>query len=143
MPAQDNKALVRQYFEEVRNQHRREAADALFAADVAVHIDTPVGTDTVRGIRGIQEALAPYLAAFPDLRFTIADQLAEADRVMTRWQAQGTHQGPLLGHAATGRRVTFGGIDVFRVADGRITEGWTSYDRLVILQQIGAVPGPQ
>ncbi|MGN6811368.1 MAG: ester cyclase [Thermomicrobiales bacterium] len=143
MPAQGNKALVRQYFEEVRNQHRREAAGALFAADVAVHVDTPTGPETVHGILGIQETLAPYLAAFPDLQFTIADQLAEADRVMTRWQAVGTHQGPLMGHAATGRRVTFGGIDVFRVANGRITEGWTSYDRLVILQQIGAVSRPQ
>jgi predicted ester cyclase len=96
----------------------------------------------VRGIAAIRQTLQPYLIAFPDRRFTIEGQIAEADRVATRWTAQGTHQGPLMGHAATGRPVSFGGTDIFRIANGKIVEGWAHYDRFVILPQIGAVPAP-
>ncbi len=143
MSDQDGKALVRRYFEEIRNQRKRDVSSQIFADDVAVHVDTLQGPETYRGARAIHEALETYLAVFPDLRFTVEDELAEADRVMTRWRAQGTHRGDLMGHAATGRTVTFGGIDVYRIANGKIAEGWTSYDRLVILQQVGGAPTPR
>lgn len=142
MPEQDNKALIRRYFEEVRNLRHGGVASEIFAPDVVVHVDTPAGSEAIRGVSAIRQTLTAYLRAFPDLRFTIEDQLAEGDRVATRWQARGTHQGELMGVAATSKSVAFGGIDVYRVVGGKIAEGWTSYDRLVVLQQIGAAPIP-
>jgi steroid delta-isomerase-like uncharacterized protein len=140
MSDQDNKAIVRRYFEDVRNRRDVAAVNQIFSSDIVVYVDTPAGAEAVRGAEAIRQALQPYLVAFPDLRFTIEDQIAEGDRVATRWTARGTHRGPLMGHAATGRSVSFGGTDIFRLADGKIVEGWAHYDRLVILQQLGAAP---
>jgi steroid delta-isomerase-like uncharacterized protein len=142
MSDQDNKAIVQRYFEDVRNRQDAAVASQIFSTDVVIHVDTPQGSEAVRGIATIRQALQPYLVAFPDLRFTIEDQIAEGDRVATRWTARGTHQGTLMGHAATGKSVSFGGTDIFRIANGKIVEGWAHYDRLVILQQIGAVDQP-
>jgi len=142
MPEQENKALVRRYFEEVRNLRHSGIVSEIFAPDVIVHVDTPAGSEAIRGVSAIRQTLTAYLRAFPDLRFTIEDQLADGERVATRWQARGTHQGELMGVAATGKSIAFGGIDVYRVVDGKIAEVWTSYDRLVVLQQIGAAPMP-
>jgi steroid delta-isomerase-like uncharacterized protein len=142
MSDQDNKAIVQRYFEDVRNRRDAAVASQVFSPDVVIHVDTPQGSEDVRGIAAIRQALQPYLVAFPDLRFTIEDQIVEGDRVATRWTARGTHRGTLMGHAATGKSVFFGGTDIFRIANGKIVEGWAHYDRLVILQQIGAVDQP-
>lgn len=143
MSDQQNKAIVQRYFDDVRNQRNRASVSQIFADDVAIHVDTPWGDKIVRGIGPIHQALQAYLIAFPDLQFVIEDQIAEGDKVATHWRARGTHNGALLGHAPTGKQVLFGGTDIFRIANGRIAEGWTHYDRLVILQQIGAIPSPR
>ena len=141
MAEQDSKALIERYFREVRNGRNHDAARQLFADDVAVHVDTPTGQETVRGAAAIRETLKEYASGVSDLHFTVEDQIAEGDKVVVRWQAVGNHRGEMHGVQGTGKRITFGGIDIFRVANGKIAEGWTSYDRLSILQQIGAAPG--
>ena len=81
-----------------------------------------------------------YRAAFPDLRLTVEDQIADDDRVVTRWSAKGTQEGDLMGVPATGKQATVTGITIDRIVDGRIAESWTNWDTLGLLQQLGVVP---
>jgi predicted ester cyclase len=84
-----------------------------------------------------------YLDAIPDFRVTIEDLVAEGEKVAVRRTYEGTHRGgPLLGIPATGKRSQFGGISIFRLANGRIAEHWEQLDRLALMQQLGVVPAP-
>jgi predicted ester cyclase len=78
--------------------------------------------------------------AFPDLHFTIEDQIAEGDKVVNRVTARGTHLGDFRGIPPTGKQVTVAGITIDRIAGGKLVESWTSWDFLGILQQLGVVP---
>ena len=73
---------------------------------------------------------------------TIEDLFAEGDKVVLRFTFHGTHQGEFMGVAPTGKQVTMPGIDIFRIADGKIVELWGQEDVLGMMQQIGAIPGP-
>jgi steroid delta-isomerase-like uncharacterized protein len=86
--------------------------------------------------QGIQE----YRDAFPDLRMSFDEQIADGDRVVTRWTASGTHRGALQGIPATGRSARISGVFIHRLSDGIVTESWTSFDRLGLLQQLGVIP---
>jgi predicted ester cyclase len=79
--------------------------------------------------------------AFPDMKLTVEDQVAEGDKVVTRWRGEMTHTGELAGAAPTGRRVTITGITIDRLEDGQIVEAWRSMDTLGLLQGIGALGG--
>lgn len=78
--------------------------------------------------------------AFSDIEYTIDDQIAAGDKVVERWTVSGTHTGDWLGIPATGRRITFGGMDISRLQDGRMAEHWTQVDVLSLLQQMGVIP---
>ena len=80
--------------------------------------------------------------AFPDVHFTIEDQVAEADKVVTRWTWRGTHQGPFQGIPPTGKHVMVTGVGINRFANGKVVENWTNMDILGLLQQLGVVPAP-
>jgi predicted ester cyclase len=84
-----------------------------------------------------------YRDAFPDVLMSVEDQVAEGDKVVTRWIASGTHQGDMMGIAPTGNRVTVAGTSVERIVDGKIEETWDNYDALGMMQQIGAIPTPE
>ena len=83
-----------------------------------------------------------YRSAFPDMQLTIEDQIAEGDKVVTRWTARGTHQGELMGIPPTGKQATVTGITVGRVANGKFVESWSNFDALGMMQQLGVVPVP-
>jgi steroid delta-isomerase-like uncharacterized protein len=74
------------------------------------------------------------------VRLTIEDEIAEGDRVVTRWSARGTHEGEFFGIPATGKQATVTGVTIDRIIDGRIAESWTNWDTLGLLQQLGAIP---
>ncbi len=93
----------------------------------------------VRGQEGFEGLVSMYRSALPDLRIPIEDQIAEGDRVVTRWRARGTHQGELMGNAPTDNPATVTGILVDRISGGKIEEEWVDYDTLHLMQQIGAV----
>jgi predicted ester cyclase len=93
MSALDNKALIRRWVEALNNGTWAEAADALFTTTFVVH-DPMAGPRLAAGPQGMKDFQAPYFAAFPDVQFTMEDQIAEGDKVMTRWTARGTHRGP-------------------------------------------------
>jgi steroid delta-isomerase-like uncharacterized protein len=101
--------------------------------------DAAIPEDIV-GPERLKEVTGGYRAAFPDLNFTIEQQLGDGDLVATRWSARGTQDGELMGIPASGKQATVTGITIDRFEDGRIAESWTNWDTLGLLQQIGAIP---
>lgn len=111
------------------------AADGVFAADCTVHI-TGVA-QPIHGVAAWKEFVAGLLTAFPDLHFTIEDQLTDGPRVAIRWRATGTHQGPLGPVPPTGRSVTVEGLIIDHLEGGMVAERWEQWDQSVMLQQLG------
>jgi predicted ester cyclase len=124
-----NKALARRYFEELANERRLH---------IAAEILTP------EAVVPVQQLLTMLSTAFPDFYVTIEDQLAEGDKVVTRFTARGTHRGvwhsPLGPIEPTGKQFEHEGIRIFRIANGRLVETWGGADTLRQLQQLGIVP---
>jgi steroid delta-isomerase-like uncharacterized protein len=138
MSAESNKALSRRLLEEAFNDGNLDVIDELVATDFVNHdaaLPEPmIGPDAAKA------TIDGYRSAFPDLRLTIEEQIADDHGVATRWSARGTHQGDLMGMAPTGKEATVTGITIDRIVDGRIAESWTNWDTLGMLQQLGVVP---
>src|SRR5919199_977567 len=135
-----NKALVRRAIEEVWNRGNFAVVGELIASDFVAHMSLPIGE--IHGPEGVKRYFATLREAFPDLHFTIEDQIAEGDRAVTRWTARGTHTGEFRGVPPTGKQVRVTGININRVADGKVVEGWLHLDELGLLQQLGVQPRP-
>jgi predicted ester cyclase len=110
-------------------------ANSVFAADCVIHING--SPEPNLSVSGFTQMVAGLLAAFPDLRFTIEDQIVAGDKVTTRWTAQGTNSGALGPVAATGRNIRIGGIILDRVVGGKVVERWEQWDQMGMLQQLG------
>lgn len=136
MTSDEHKTIVRLYVDTVWNSRQLDRADEYVAADFIDHAATP---GQPPGLAGAKQKWAQYQAAVPDLRVSIEDMVAEGDKVAVRRNYQGTHQGPLFGVPPTGRVLRFGGISIFRLAAGKITEHWEIFDQLAILRQLGVV----
>jgi steroid delta-isomerase-like uncharacterized protein len=136
--SEQSKKIACRAFEEVQSQFSLALNDDLVVGDFIGH--TPFGE--IHGQEGAKQFFGALRGAFPDLHVTVEDQLAEGDRVATRWTARGTHQGRFQAMPATGRQMTMTGMTIFRIANGKIVEGWTNADTLGMLQQLGAVPAP-
>jgi steroid delta-isomerase-like uncharacterized protein len=137
MQIMDPKAIVRTYVEQVWNGGDLDAVDRLVAEDYRAH--DPVDAEPVRGREALKALVAGYRRSFPDLVNTIHDQIAEGDKVATRWSSTGTHQGPAFGLEATGRRRDVTGIMIIRLEDGLVAEEWHNWDTLGLLRQLGAL----
>ena len=110
-------------------------ADAAFAADCVVHI---TGTaDPVVGVAAWKAFVQAFLTAFPDIQFTMQDQVVNGNRVAMRWVAHGTHTGPLGPLPPTGRSISIDGLIMDRIEDGRVVERWEQFNQPVMLQQLG------
>jgi predicted ester cyclase len=135
-----NRLIGRRVLLELWGQGKLEVADELYAASYVDHVGKGPESGEVRGPQGIKQAVTLFRSAFPDLRYTIHEEMAERDLVWTRFSARGTQNGAFLGAAPTGRVVTYTGMDLNRIAHGRIIESWVNYDALALLQQMGLVP---
>jgi steroid delta-isomerase-like uncharacterized protein len=135
---EQSKAIMRHDLEDVFSSHDLAALDASFAEDYVYHA---MGRD-IRGVDGYRQAMAPLFSAFPDIRTTIVQMVAEGDRVAVLWQASGTHQGSFFGVEPTGKPIQIYGITIERIYDGLRREGWSCPDMMGLMQQIGAVPAP-
>jgi steroid delta-isomerase-like uncharacterized protein len=133
----DARELGRRWFEEVWNARRDESIDELLAPDSYGHVE---GGD-YRGPAGFREMQRVFLAALPDVRIEIEDILAEGDRAAVRWRATGTHSGDGFGFAATHKGIDVRGTTWLTARDGRITEGWDTWNLTGLLASLGA-PGP-
>jgi steroid delta-isomerase-like uncharacterized protein len=141
MPSQEerNKALVRHFVDEAQSRGNIAAVDQFMTPDFVDHSAVPGFPSTREGVKLLFGVL---WAAFPDLQATIYDQVAEADKVVTRKTLHGTHRGEFLGVPPTGKRVAIEVIDILCLADGKITDHWCQIDLLGLLQQFGVVPTP-
>jgi steroid delta-isomerase-like uncharacterized protein len=140
MSAEEHKALVRRFYDEVWNQGRLEVVDELNAPTFVERTPAPGLPPTKEGVKAL---VAMYRTAFPDTQFTVDDVLAEGDGVAVRWTARGTHQRELQGIPATNKQVTVTGMDLYRLDNGKIAEHWGTWDQLGLLQQLGAIPAPE
>ena len=135
----ENKAIMRRLIEEGFNRGNLEVYDELVAPDFVNH-SAPPGAPPTR--EGWKQGAAMFRAAFPDLHFHIEDEIAEGDLVVTRFTGHGTHQGELMGIPATDKDLTFSGINIARIAGGKIMESWEEFDKLGVMEQLGVVPAP-
>jgi steroid delta-isomerase-like uncharacterized protein len=131
------KALIRRALEEALNRGNLAIVDEVVAPNYVYH--EPAAGE-VKGRDGLKQMITMYRRAFPDLRMTIDEQIAEGDRVVTRWTCRGTHRGELMGIEPSGKQVTVTGMLISRLSAGKVAEEWESYDALGMLRQIGAVP---
>ena len=139
MSADDNRAVVRRFIDEVFNQGNLSVAEEVLSPDY-IHHDPATG-EAGSGIDGLEELVNYYRQAFPDFQVTVEDQIATEDRVVERWTGRGTHRGDLKGTAATGKSIQASGISIHRISGGKIAETWTIFDSASMLRQIGAIPG--
>ena len=137
MSTEENKAIVRRWFQEVLNDKRLDRADDHVAQDYVDHGPLP---GQAPGLGGAKRKWATYAAAFPDLRTWSEDMVAERDEVAVRWMAEGTQQGELLGIPPSGKQARFTGMSIFRLAEGKIAEQWEEWDTLDLMRQLGVMP---
>jgi steroid delta-isomerase-like uncharacterized protein len=138
MSAEENKALVRRYAEEVVNRRNLDLLDEIFAPEFVLYGADP---DQVSGVEDLKQFFVMLRSGFPDFQGTIEDLFAaEGDKVVLRFTFRGTHQGEFMGVGPTGKQVTMPGIDIFRIGDGKIVELWGQEDMLGMMQQLGAIP---
>ncbi len=138
---EDNKALVRRVIEEMEKRNW-PAFMELHAPDFVCH--APDSPEPVRR-EEFEQSIHSMYAAFPDMRQTIEDIIAEGDKVVIRVTWRATHKGEIqeMGIPATGKEVTVSVIIIFRIADGRIAEAWEEYDMMSVMQQIGVIPADE
>ena len=136
MSAEENKAVVRRYIEEVWNEHNQSVTDEVVAPDYLNHAAPP---EHPRGIAGAKQTLDWLMAAFPDTRFDIEGIMADGDMVAIRGTNSGTHEGEFAGIPPTGKHYAVEHMHWFRVADGKIAEHWVVRDDLGMRQQLGGV----
>jgi len=136
-----NKALVRQFFLAI-NEGNQAPLDEVIAPNYVNH-DPVLRPETQHGRDAWKQGEAEFFAAFRDFNITVEDMVAEGDKVASRFTWRGTHQGELMGIPATGKQITVSEILIHRIADGKIVEGWISYDALGMMQQLGAASMPR
>lgn len=133
MSATDGKAVARRFVEEVLGKGRFDIFDDLTAPEYRDH-NLPSGVTP-------QQSIGAFRAGFPDLQVTIDDQIAEGDKIVTRWTTRGTHTGSLFGIPPTGQGMVMTGISIYRIVEGKLVEGWVQSDQLGMMQQLGLAPG--
>ncbi len=142
MSAEENQAVARREIQELFNHTGNlDAADEIYAPDYVGH--DPTGAE-MRGVEGAKQYAAALRQAFPDLESTIEDQIAQGDKVVSRFSARGTHQGETEEFGpATGNRMEITGVTIVRFSGGKVAESWDHYDALGMMQQLGLVPEPE
>lgn len=136
MSIEENKRLVRRY-QEIYNSNNLDALLEVVSEDLLTPNILP---GIPSGVEGAKVAHQIMLAGFPDYQTTIEDLLAEGDKVAARIRMTGTHTGNFMGIPATGKQVSFTGIYIARIEDGKIVEHWGEEDSVSLLTQLGAMP---
>ena len=131
-----NKAVVRRIYEAF-SQNNLDVLDDLIASDFTDHNPNP---GQGPGLEGLKQFISSMHTVLYGLQNDVEDMVAEGDKIAARLRISGTHQGEFLGIAPTGKQVTFTGIDILRIAEGKVVEHWGNVDELGMLQQLGAIP---
>jgi predicted ester cyclase len=135
---EENKTIVRKFYK-MLELGDPGLADEVIAAGYISHNAVP---DPKIGIEGIKEMVTNLKNGLPDIEFNIGDQIAERNKVVTRYTIGGTHQGELFGIPATGKQVKWTVTATMTVANGKIQEAWLNWDQWGLMEQLGEVPQP-
>ncbi|MFX0073528.1 MAG: ester cyclase [Candidatus Hermodarchaeota archaeon] len=140
---EENKKIYERFLYELYNEGKLDVADEIMAEDYEYHDvifkDLPFHTS---GPAGIKQRVQLYKAGIPDLYFESVFMVAEGDKVVCYWKGKGTHTGRIFGIKGTGNKLDFKGIDILRIVDGKIVEGWDCSDFLTAFRQVGAIKLP-
>ena len=136
MSTEDNKAIIRRFFQEGPSKGNLAAAGELLSPNFSLHTPLPSSP----GIQGMKEIITDCRAAFEHLDVTVEDMVAEGDKVAARFTACGTHQGSFMNLPPTGKPITMTGIEIFRIEDGKIAELWGEANLLGLMVQLGIFP---
>ena len=141
MSTEQNKAIVRRWFDEVLSQGKADTIDEICVrcapSFVVIRgvVENPPG-----GLEGVKELVNMLRSAFPDLNATIEDQIAEDDKVVSRMTMRGTQRGEFMGIPPSGKQFEISGISVWLLHDGQLVQEWVSWDSLGMMQQLGVIP---
>jgi steroid delta-isomerase-like uncharacterized protein len=134
--ATENKEIARRFMEECWNQGDKNAIRDLIADNCRYH--DPV----FPGVENIEQHITSCRSAFPDLRFTIEDMIAERNEVVVHWTVRGTHKGPFLGMQPTNRPCTVSGTSISRIEGGKVVEHWADWNVMTLMEQLGVTAAP-
>jgi steroid delta-isomerase-like uncharacterized protein len=134
---QDNSAIVRRFVDEVINQGKMGSAEEFVWEDVVEQVPLP---GQGPGLEGLKDVLRGMRSAFPDIDFSIKEQVCEDDKVVSRFEWTGTHKAEFMGVPATGRQVRVWGVVIDRLEAGRIKDTRILMDALGLMMQLGALP---
>jgi len=138
--SEENKEKTRRLMEEAFGQGNLQIVEEVLDPDFVCY-DPNSEAGEVRGANNIKQEIEYFRQAIPDLTYTVVDQVAEGDKVVTRYMASGTHQDEFFGVAPTGNRIEMSGIQIDRFDEnGKIVEEWPEYDLLGAMRQMGAMP---
>jgi steroid delta-isomerase-like uncharacterized protein len=137
MSIQENKTIARSFIQ-VWGKGNLDIIDELAAPSLSVQY--PIMPQVVQGNKTFRKVMEKFRSAFPDSELQIEEEIAEDDKVVIRWSFSGTHQGGLLDIPATGKKVRWTGITIYRIVDGKVLEEKGEEDFLGFFRQIGLVP---
>ena len=138
--SEENKTLIRRYFEEIWNKHNLDAIEYFYAPEYVNH-DAPPGVPG--DIEGLKALIDAFLKAFPDIKVTSDLLLADGDKVVVRNTATATHTGQFMEIPATGKQIETKAMGIFGISGGKIVESWVASDRMSMMQQLGVIPAPE
>jgi len=139
MNFEENKALARRAIDEVWSKGNLAVATEVYGPNFVSHQHSHPHVRDVRGLPALIEFVREFREAFPDFQDTIDDQVADGDKVVTRFTSTGTHRGALMGLQPSNKRASWMGIVIDRIEEGKIVEEWVSWDLFGMMQQLGAV----
>ena len=135
--SEENKQLVRRWFEEVWNKGSVDAIDEMFAEDGIAHGLSDDPSNPIKGPTGFKPFHTVFREAFPNMMITVEDTIAEDDKVAARCSVRAKHEGEFMGRAATQAPVDFTGITIVRIYNGKIVEAWNNFDFMILHKQVG------
>ena len=136
MSTQENKSIARRFIQ-IWGKGNLDMIEELAAPSVSVQY--PVMPQVIRGSKTFRRVMEGFRSAFPDSDIHIEEEIAEDEKVVIRWTFSGTHQGSLLGIPATGKKVKWTGITIYRIVEGEVVEEKGEEDFLGFFRQIGLV----
>jgi steroid delta-isomerase-like uncharacterized protein len=137
----ENKEIARRFMEECWNQGKLDKVGELVSNDCRYH--DPVFPNLTAGAENLKQHISSCRSGFPDLTFSIDDSIAERNEVVLHWTCRGTHKAQFLGLPATNRKATVSGTSIFRMENGKISEEWSDWNLLTLMEQLGIASAPK
>ncbi len=134
----ENKAIIKQLYEEVWNKRRLELVDEIISPSHALHDPNAAGSAV--GPEAYKRLVTRFITAFPDLRFNIEDFFGENEKLAVAWTISGTHKSEFMGVPATNKKVSVDGITIIHTVNAKIMDSYVSWDVWGMMHQLGVVP---